>query len=427
VSPSLVVGTTSDYIALLHQRFQGRCLFLTDARHRAEAAEPPPDAPSEVLADLTEPDEAIKALRGHLARHGLSLSGVACYDDESMALASRIAREHSLPYPSAEAVANCRSKFACKQAWSRAGLPCPQSALVRTEAEARAVLDRLQAPIVLKPLTGSGSELVFFCANARDLAAAFQTIQRRLATHGDARMYASQDAGPDAADPRRIFTVEEFVEGDEYSCDFLLDGGRIEIIRIARKIPARDQAFGTTLAYVVPADLPLPLDRAAFARQVGDAARAVGLQRAIGMLDCIVRGGEALMIEMAPRPGGDCLPPLIRRSSGFDTLGAELDLAEGRAVVIPPPSQWRRLVGLRFFASQAGVVRELDLTRLRADARVLECSDKYGPGHRVVLPPEDWDSRILGHAIFEPNPDTPIEPQSLDLAAKVRVHMEPAP
>jgi len=57
-------------------------------------------------------------------------------------------------------------------------------------------------------------------------------------------------------DPRRTFAIEEFVAGDEYSCDFVLDRGRAEIIRTAHKLPATDMAVGTILAYEVPAALP---------------------------------------------------------------------------------------------------------------------------------------------------------------------------
>jgi biotin carboxylase len=377
-----------------------------------------------MLCDLTQPEAVLAALRAHLGRWQIKLTGVACFDCESMPLAAQLARAFALPYPSADAVAACRSKFLCKRCWQQAGLPTPRTELVRDVSEALHFMGRVGGPVVLKPMTGSGSELVFRCDTADACASAFRTMQSRLAEHPDVRMYAAPSALPTTADPHRVFVIEEFIQGAEYSCDFLLDGDRAEIIRVAQKIAARDSAFGTTLAYVVPGDLPPQMEREALREQVRRAAQAVGLRRAIGMLDFIVRGEQAVMIEMAPRPGGDCLPPLLLRSSGFDILGATLDLAESRPVVIPPLSRWGRVVGLRLFATQTGIVRAIHLEAVQADPRVLECHLKHGPGHAVVLPPLDWDSRVLGHVLFEPSSPERIEAECLELAAKVRIDME---
>jgi biotin carboxylase len=206
-----------------------------------------------------------------------------------------------------------------------------------------------------------------------------------------------------------------------------LDRGEATILRVAAKIPARGLTFGTTLAYVVPGDLPLPLSAQALARQVKAAARAVGIERALGMLDFIARDGRAVMLEMAPRPGGDCLPPLLLRSCGLDVLGAALDFAEGRPVSAPDPAKCRRLVGARFIADRGGVIRRLDDSAVRRDPRVLECALKRGPGDRILVPPEDYDLRILGHAIFDPSPGQDIEAQCRQIAGALKVEMEGAP
>jgi len=422
----LVVGTSGDYLDLLGRRFPGRAVWLTDASVRKHAAYLAPDAATEVLCDLTRPDEALATLVDHLARWRMELTGLACYDCESMPLAAFLAGALALPYPSPAAVAACRSKLVSKQRWRRAGLPCPAAARVESREQALSFLRRLGNPVVLKPLTGSGSELTFLCAEAQDCTRAFELMETRLAAHDDVRMYASYASSEGQTDPRRVFGIEEFVEGPEFSCDFLLDGDHVEVLRSARKIPAAEQTFGTTLAYVVPAEFPAELDLAALPSQLLTAAHALGLERALCMLDFIVRDGQAFMIEMAPRPGGDCLPFLLQRSAGFDILGAELDVAEGRPVATPDSRQWERLVGLRLFATGAGIIERLDTAALAADPRVRECYLKQGPGDTIILPPADYDSRVLGHVIFAPSSPDSIEAECLDLSAKLRVEMSEA-
>ena len=420
----LVVGTTSDYVDIIRQRFPNRALFLTDAGERERASELAPDVVSELLCDLTRPDLVVAALRGHLGRHNVEPAGVACFDCESMALAAEVASSLSLRYVSPAAVVACRSKLISKQLWREAGLPCPRVGIVGNASDAVRFVEHIRAPAVIKPLTGSGSELLFVCSDEDDCVAAVRTIESRLARHTDARMYKRYTYGGAEVDPRRAFAIEEFVRGPEYSCDFLLDGDRVEVVRIAHKVPDRGSTPGTILAYELPADLPAGIVFEEFRNQLHDAAHALGVDRAVCMLDFIVYDERAVMLELTPRVGGDCLPPLVLASCGLDMLGLALDFAEGRPVAIPGRSRWRPLVGLRVFASRAGVVRRIDTQAALADPRVLECYLKRAPGHRVVLPPDDYDSRLLGHVIFAPSSPGGVERELAAVAAEVGIEME---
>jgi hypothetical protein len=116
---------------------------------------------------------------------------------------------------------------------------------------------------------------------------------------------------------------------------------------------------------------------------------------------------------------------LIRQSSGLDILGLALDFAQGLEISLPAPEDWDAVVGLRLFAPDAGVVRELDSQPLHQDPRVREVFIKCRPGHRVVLPPKDYDSQLLGHLIFKPSETISLEEECAALASKFIVKMEP--
>jgi len=418
----LVVGTTPDYIDLLCRRYPGRTVFLTDPDMRACAREPTPDETTEILCDLNKPDETLDRLETHLLHRHIEVTGVACYDCESMSLAAFLGRTLSLPYPSPGAVTSSRNKLISKQLWQQAGLPCPKVEMVERETDAIDFIQRIEGPAVIKPLSGSGSELTFLVSDETECSAAYRTMRSRLADHPNVRMYAP--LGGNRSDPRRVFAIEEYVGGTEYSCDFILDENRIEIIRIARKIPASSGPFGTTLAYVVPSRLPTGLNPDGFKLELHEAARTLGLSRAMVMLDFIVRDNRAILVEMTPRPGGDCLPFLLERCSGFDILGAALDFAEGRFIKIPEPDQWRELVGVRLFAKSAGFIREIDTSQIEKVAGVVDCYIKYGAGHEVVMPPDDYGSRILGHVIFQPSQSRALEDQCAEIAGGLLLVMD---
>jgi len=424
----LVVGTTPDYIDAICHYCPDRALFLTgkDARAGCARSYRQPDLDSEVLCDLSRFVPAVAALEKHLKRFRIHITGITCFDCESLALASHLAAAFSLPFVSPEAVAASRNKFTSRRLWQAAGLPCPKVCLVRSPTDAIRFLGEVKQPVVLKPLTGSGSELIFPCRDVEDCLDAFHTLLLRLRIHPNRRMYDDQWHGGERIDPHRAFVIEELVEGEEFSCDFILGDEGPKIIRITKKIPARDQMFGTTGAYILVNELPPEIDLGGFCLQVGQAARALGISRAICMLDFIVAHGKAMMLEMTPRPGGDCLPSLERLSSGFDILGYALDFAEGRESAPPAFGSWQPLVGLHLLAEESGVVRRIDVRNLREDHRVLECRLDVVPSHRVIMPPEDYNSRRLGHAIFKPDSFENADEECLDLLGKVIVEMDPA-
>jgi biotin carboxylase len=420
----LVVVTTADYIDIISRRFPQRAVFITDVNERAKATEPPPSSEDELLCDLSKPGRIVAALRSHLNQWRMELSGIACFDCESMPTAAFIAHSFGLCYPSTETVAKCRDKYVCKQIWRQAGLPCPDVELVHNASDAVSFLHKINGPAVLKPLTGSGSELILFCSTEDECVVAFDTLQSGLARHSDLRMYAPYVCDGRKIDPRRVFVIEEFVQGDEYSCDFAVDGDHVGIIRIARKIPDPKQAFGTTLAYLLPSLLPEGLEEDNFRSQLSTATKSLGLDRSICMLDFVVQDNRAFMIELSPRPGGDCIPSLLLNSGGTDILGRALDFAEGHPFVPDTSLQWRPLIGVRLFAKCSGEIGQLDSSALLKDHRVVESNLKRGPGHRVVLPPEDYESRLLGHVIFEPTGSESIENECIEIASKLKIEMK---
>ncbi len=418
-NPILVVGTTADYVDLIGRESPGRVLFLTDPAERGRAGDwPDPGPQAEILAPLSLP-EAREALERRLGRTGLSLSGVACFDCESLSLAAELARHLGLPFVSPQSVAAARDKHLSKKLWREAGLPCPASGLVRSEKEAVEFIRGGTRPAVIKPLTGSGSELIFSCRTEADCRRAFALLKERLASHPNRRMYAAGGAH----DPRKVFIVEELIDGEEWSCDFALDRGEARIIRQTRKILARDQSFGTVLAYRLSTDLPPGLEPAVLTDQFERAARALGIERSICMLDFIVAGRKAVMIELTPRPGGDCLVALERLGGGFDMLGYALDFAAGREPPPPPTEDWEELAGLHILAPRGGKIRRIDPEGILANPRVRECRLTARAGDRVVMPPDDYDSRRLGHVIFLPQSDD-LERECLELSGKLELEFE---
>jgi predicted ATP-grasp superfamily ATP-dependent carboligase len=420
-SKVLVVGTTADYIDELDHRFPDRVVFLTDARERRSATAWAKPRSLEILLDLADEKGAVQAARRHLDGNNVTLSGVACFDCESLVLAADIARVFALPYPSREAVLVCRDKHRSKQLWKAAGIACPDGVVIEDVGESSAAFARLGHKCVVKPRTGSGSEFVQVAETEIALCDAFRAVHAGLVAERTNRMYAPYDWKGERVEPRRSVLIEAFVEGPEYSADIWIDGPRIAILRIARKLWVPHGRLMQTLAYIVPGRLPANLDEDRLAKYLMAAVRAVGIERAVCMVDFIIADGQAVLLELAPRPGGDCLPQLIRHATGRDMLGYVLDVAERRE------SEWLGAepvtlrVGLVLRTDATGQILKMDAAALTDDARTVQYCPVRRPGDRLEGGRYKPAESLLGFVIFKPYDGENIERECRELREKLVV------
>jgi len=414
----LVVGTTPDYIDWIRRSCPERALFLTDPGLRRSAVEPSPPPAQEVLCDLSDYRAVRQALQRHLRQENLQLDGVACYDCESMELAAVLAQDLSLPYPSVQAVRNCRDKYLTKTLWASHHLATPRVRQVRSAAEAVRFFQELGAPCVLKPPGGSGSELIFGCDSAHDCRHNYAMIIDGLQQRRHHRLYRSFST----AEP--VVLAEEFVTGEEYSCDFVVENGRVEVIRLTRKILSSRGPFGTALGYLLPGSLPEAIKEHDFKATLYQSALALGINRAICMLDFMVCQNRIVMLELSPRPGGDCLPAMLRGCWNLDPITLYLDFCQQRPWRLEKPTDPNPCIGLRLHATHSGNLKKVDTRLLQHDRRVREIHLTRQPGHPIKMPPDDYDSWLLGHIIFDLAADTAPEAQCRALLEKIIVEVE---
>jgi biotin carboxylase len=419
VDPVLVVGTTSDYVERIAGKLPDRSIFLSDIDIYKETGPPAVQRETQIFASLRDPEESFSRLKKFIDERGIRPGGVACFDCESLLLASDMARRLSLPFPSKQAVMNSRDKLVSKRLWQDAGIGCPRAAMARDEEELRAFIGDVSNPVVLKPATLSGSELTFVCDTPDEAVKAFHVIRDGL--H---RRMLDRTLNRDRMVDEHAVLCEEFIDGDEYSCDFIVDETGTKIIRTARKYMMGGGPAGTTQAYEVPGMPREMVETIDLAGLLSRASKALGMERCQGMADFIMRGGEPYFLEITPRPGGDCLPQVIEQSCGMDMLEAHIDFSAGRTPRIPPESEWKRTVGLRIHARRGGRLAAIRLWADRVRQEILETGWYREPGDRIGLPPEDYKTWVMGYVIFRPLPGVDVQGQIKDMMAAVEVRIE---
>jgi hypothetical protein len=217
-----------------------------------------------------------------------------------------------------------------------------------------------------------------------------------------------------------VLLMETCADGTEYSSDFLVFADRVEILRITRKIRATDAPFGTIFAYHLSSAITKEIDCAQLTAILRQGARALGITHAVCMVDFMMSGQKITLLEMTPRPGGDCLPQLVRRACHFDAVLFALDVAQQRPSALED-RQYPDCVGLRLLTQIPGVLDYVDTSAVERDPRVLEIGLIRQSGHRILVPPDDYASWYLGYILFQPLAGIAVERQCEDIRQMVRV------
>jgi biotin carboxylase len=198
-----------------------------------------------VVLPLDDAPEAARRIVAHSRRHPrLRLDAVIGVDDQGLLAAALAAAELGLTHSRPEAVALTRNKAAMRAAFAVAGVPQPDYVIVDAgnAAGVAAAAEHLGPPVVVKPISLSGSRGVIRADSAAGAHAAAERIHAILAIAGE-----SADAP---------LLVEAFVPGPEVAVEGILRGGRVEIITIFDKPDPLDGPYFEETLYLSPTTLP---------------------------------------------------------------------------------------------------------------------------------------------------------------------------
>lgn len=290
-----------------------------------------PENPGHRLADeyhdvSTTDREAVLALAKRIG-----IDAVASFSsDPAMPTVAYVASALGLPGPPPEAIVRLTDKGAFRRLMAEAGLRTPRHWLVEANpagasGDIAAAVSASVSRLIVKPVDSCGSRGVSVVAPERDQIA--RAVQAALAHSRAGRCI-----------------VEQYIDGRHLHGDGFLHDGRLVHHYLG------DQGFvaGTQDTLPVSTFWPSRHDDAVLAdaaRQVEAIAQAAGL--ADGPLNIEARvdsAGQAWIIEIGPRNGGDYIPIIQQRLTGFDFVGSVLDGALGRLPSAVPTAA-RRGVG----------------------------------------------------------------------------------
>ena len=241
---------------------------------------------------------------------GAGLAGITSSSEYFVSMAASIARRLRLAGPSPDAVRACRDKFKQRQRLEKAGVAMPAFRLATSIKSAVATAQELGLPVIVKPVSGSGSVGVKLCLSLEDVR-----------IHA-ARLLSQRKNERGAPVARRIL-VESVASGQEYSVETF----DLHVIGITHK------HLGPLPNFVeVGHDYPAQLARAT-KKTIEEIAQqslvALGLGWGPAHIELRLTESGPQIIEVNPRLAGGYIPELVRLSCGIDLISETIMLVVG--------------------------------------------------------------------------------------------------
>lgn len=341
-----------------------------------------------VVDDPTDPEQLADAAR-ELSR-GHRLGALFSASDGTLVAAAQAAEVLGVGRTPAQALLLCRNKYAARRAMRAAGLRTPPFALMHDARDAAAIADEVELPAVIKPVNGAGSHLVEPVHTVDELERTYRRFADHILDVPQLRnLYAKPlpvgtHVGGDRIDPTRSFLVEAMLRGPEYTVDFVVRDGEVEVLPVVDKFLIDDRFF--ELGFVSPPIGLTPEREELVLTCVADSVRAVGLDNVAGCVEVIddERLGPTA-VEVNGRPGGQLLGTLYGLRTGVNTGAEVISLARGVPCPRGEPQLPIPLATLSLFPDRTGRLRAVHGLDEVADLPdVIRVASSVRPGELVT-------------------------------------------
>jgi predicted ATP-grasp superfamily ATP-dependent carboligase len=183
-----------------------------------------------IVDDLENIDSLIKKVSDFKIKNNVEFCGIIGLDEEyKYSFSKAIADKFNLPSNSKETLDLVANKYIQISKLKKGGVDVPDFKLFEKYDE----IKDFTLPCVIKPVRGISSLYVYKNNTPQELKSNFKLIE---AYKTDSNFLSLANTDKSAEKP---FIIEEFIDGNEYSCDFFV-GKEILLLRVAKKIVSKE-------------------------------------------------------------------------------------------------------------------------------------------------------------------------------------------
>ncbi|RVB72542.1 ATP-grasp domain-containing protein [Mesorhizobium sp. M6A.T.Cr.TU.014.01.1.1] len=294
-----------------------------------------------IEAETRSPDELV-GVATKLGR----MAGIYSSSEYFVEAASSAATAIGLPTANPEAIATCRNKWKQAAELRRQSIAIPETRLATSVSDVENILAQATLPVVVKPVSGSGSSGVRLCDSTAATIKAFESARGALL---DQVGLCSPDV-----------LIQQYIRGKEYSAEIIANDGTLHCLGVLAKHKGPPPCF-----VEVGHDFPPPLpghslqELASFAVS---AVSALGLEFGPAHVEFVIAESGPVIIEVNPRMAGGMIPVMLSHALGTSILDMVIKLYAGEGFT--PPRASARAGAIRFrLAPTSGKLKRLGFSR----------------------------------------------------------------
>ncbi|WP_432042012.1 ATP-grasp domain-containing protein [Streptomyces cadmiisoli] len=293
------------------------------------------------------------------------------------------------------------------------GISPVASAVGRSARDVREFVHAHGFPVVVKPVSESGSLGVFRIRDPADIdvvAERFRSLDGQLAAKDLSR-----------ADSFDEFLIEEFLDGPEISVETLSFDGRHVVVAVTDK-----ECVGpgfVEIGHAQPSGCS-PETLREVTQLVTDFLDAVGLRNGPGHTEVKLTSRGPRIVESHNRVGGDRINELAEIAYGIDMERYALGAGFGLVAPLTTSPEPQGAAAIRFLTPEPGrVVEVTGVDAVRADPACAGLHLDVEPGDDV--PPLTWNEDKVGHVIARGATATEAIAHGRRLAAAIHIRTKP--
>lgn len=323
------------------------------------------------VRSLTDEAALLEELRPLSAR--MTIDRVLCLWEPVMIAAARLREAFGVPGQTVEETVPFRDKEVMKRRLDAAGIRTPRHGNATTAAEVRAHAERIGYPLIVKPIAGAGSRDTYKVEGAQDLERVIGLVRHV-----------------------EEVSVEEFVEGEDYTFDTVSVDGEVKYFNIAfyrpRALVSREHHW---ISQQTICRRDVDGRHVARGREMGFAVlKALGFRTGFTHMEWYRKpDGEAVFGEIAARAPGVRTVDLMNYACDLDLFSGWAEAAcHGR--FSQPVVRKYFSAGVFKRANGDGTIRRIEgLDRILAEFGHHVCAVDLTP---VGQPRRDWRSSVIG-------------------------------
>lgn len=241
-----------------------------------------------------------------------------------------VAEKLGLVSNSSKCLEKSTDKYKMRKAFQKNGLLVPKFYLMQKNENIFAGIKELNYPVIVKPTDRAGSRGVTKVNNIKDLQSAID-YARSESLSGNA-------------------VIEEYIDGEEYSCECISQEGRHTRLVFTKKFTTGYPNFIET-GHIQPVNFE---NETVIEEIIFKALDSLEITNGASHTEFkITPNNEIKIIEVGARMAGDCIGShLVELSTGIDYTKFVIDIALGNPIKIKPVKDSSNYCGIKFICNE---------------------------------------------------------------------------